>query len=137
MNTFIVNKNSFHYKFNKFIKTTFKGVPSRVFEYCLPADFCSYWRMTAFNVLFTLLVSMFFGMIGIIIGHQFIVDPIGASLAFASVIVVIAIFCGTIMGIYYIKDYTKNKLQNKPDGIIRTKYKSWKSKYCPMIEYKD
>lgn len=57
-----------------------------------------------------------------------------------SIIWVLLILFSPFIGLYHLYGKLtpkKSKVKAvKSDGIFVTRYKSWKSKYCPMIEYK-
>lgn len=143
--TSIINKTSFHYKFNKFMKTKIGNTPDWLFDERLPKDFCSYWRMTLLNSVLGLLLFTTGAFIASAFVAGFISDPLGVIGVFAVILAMVAIPAGLFVGGYYLREYIKtraairedyNKAHNIPDGIIKTKYKSWKHKFCPKVEYK-
>lgn len=141
MNNFIVNKNSFHYKLNYFMKCRMGSQNPWQFEDRLPADFCSYWRMTFFSALWLTIFLLGVGLLATAITIQVITAPLVSAIVVGSGLAIV----GFIIAMLYLSEYLKDsaerkreykKTNNIPDGIITTKYKSWKQKYCPRVEYK-
>lgn len=141
MNNFVVNKNSFHYKLNFFMKTTVGNVDKRLFEYRLPSDFCSYWRMTFFSAFWLIFLILGIVLLSTALVTQVVTNPITSLIVVSSVLLPI----GFIFSLVYVYNYFKTIAENRrehreknniPDGIVATKYKSWKQRYCPRVEYK-
>lgn len=141
MDVFVVNKNSLHYKFNKFMKTRLGAYNENTFIYYMPNNFCSYWRMTFLNFL---LMMLFTCGAGILLGMLAITaynSPVQLGLAIGVIILIISTIIGLIALSHYLSDVKENRRIHKeknniPDGIFVTKYKSWKNKICPKVEYK-
>lgn len=141
MNNFVVNKNSFHYKLNCFMKTTVGNVDKRQLEYRLPRDFCSYWRMTFFSALWLTLLFLLVGLLATAIISQVIIAPLTSAIVVGSGLAIVGFVIAMVYLMEYLKDSTERKREHReknniPDGIVATKYKSWKQKYCPRVEYK-
>lgn len=142
MSNFIVNKKSFHYRLNSFLKRTLLGQNLWNFESKLPTDFCSYWRMVVINSIISLITISLISLILIALIMKIVEEPIGFIIGFGGVVGVVALIIGWVYMFHWIKDTIRasndrKRRENIPDGIIKTKYKSWKQKYCPSIEYKD
>lgn len=138
MTTFKVNRDSWHYKLNqKFMNERGDN------EWYMRNNweqkhnnFCSYWRVTMLRLAFAMLIALFSIMILFIVGSGIYQEPmtalivfgvIGGLIAFVIVLAVLATYIDTI----------KNKRKHKevPDSLFIAKYKSYKSKVCPLVEY--
>jgi len=112
----------------------------------MPRDFCSYWRALVIIVV----VLLIFGSIGgyIVIGT---LHAIGAFLGFyafadwtAPAFGVVLLFIGFAALISVVHGATVlyqrvaeiESHTSRPPSMLKVKYKSWKEKYCPSIEYK-
>lgn len=145
MNTFKINTNSWHYKFQDAMET----YPST------RTDFCSYWRglVWAFlKVVFAIIAVTGFlvgvGVITHVIGYlllkpiypDFIETTAGSIVSMLVGIVVSAI----IGAIPFVWDHYKKRRkefktithQHQP-GILKTKYRAWKDKVCYKVEFID
>ena len=134
MKPFKVNRDSWHYKLNKYFFNAYGDNEFYMKNRWEPKhnNFCAYWRVTFFRLVWaTILVT---GILGIL-STLFIAamaNPAGAALGFG---LVIAIF-GFFFGGPYLGDVIKNrKPSDKPDSIFVAKYKSYKSKVCPSVEF--
>jgi hypothetical protein len=140
MKPFKVNRNSWHYKLNQhffnergnnewYMRDTWEQKHN---------NFCAYWRVTMFRLVtaiaFTAGILSFLFVIGVVAYQHpwdtFVVvgSVVGAILAFVTIGA-----CGMFLSEYF----EKRKYQNKevPDSLFVAKYKSYKSKVCPMVEY--
>lgn len=141
MNVFVVNKKSLHYRFNYLMKVKLGSSTDWLFENRLPTDFCSYWRMTFLHFLLaSLLVAGFSIVLGMLIVTA-IQNPVSFGITTGIILLIIGSFVGVVVGLHYLADVSRNRKEYKqknniPDGIVTTKYKSWKQKVCPMVEYK-
>jgi hypothetical protein len=148
---FIVDKNSWHYKLNlKMLKS------SSIFAYDSHAElyiktrdnFCKYWRLTAINIFklilaFTFLLIML-AAVGIVlfgIGLAFYTDAFVTLAIGGAATAVIAAAFGTAFLIDYSTKRKKNAVRqllnsDNKQGLLVTKYTSWKQKICPTVEFK-
>lgn len=134
MQTFKVSKNSWHYYL----------VANTSSSYDMPTDFCSYWRRVVISALFLCLsviaLLVIFGLLLYALGawlYLLIVSPTDAAIAAASLFVVIAIITSPIWigGLITKAIQRKSKDIEKQPSLVATRYKSWKHKYCPAIDY--
>ena len=133
MKPFKINRNSWHYKFNKnFFNND---------DYCMERrwepkhnNFCSYWRATMFRMLFAAILSL--GCIGILsmLGSVVYNDPVESLFVVGSVIGLFATVLGGIAFLQYLENRKKANAK-KPDSLFMQKYKAHKAKICPMVEY--
>ncbi len=138
MQAFKVNRDSWHYKLNQ----KFMNERGDNEWYMLDNweqrhnNFCSYWRVTMFRLVFALLIAIFIVMVLFMIGSGIYHDPWTALAVFSSAIGILITFIGLVAGASYL-DTRKHKRKNEevPDSLFVAKYKSYKSKVCPMVEY--
>jgi uncharacterized protein (DUF2062 family) len=135
MKPFTINRNSWHYKFNKnFLNND---------DYCMERrwepkhnNFCSYWRATMFRMLFAGLISaLVLGLLTIIVLSTYH-DPIKSAIVFGSLVGFILIAIGCIAVAVYL-DTRKKTNADKPDSLFVQKYKAHKAKICPNVEFKE
>jgi len=129
MNSFVVNKNSWHYRLNmKVFPPIFESTWQERHN-----NFCAYWRATGLR----LLALAFFALIitGLLI--LIYLKPWESLKVF---LFVLATFSGAalVVGIAHLinKWIIRDKVA-KPPGLFKQKYLAWKENYCPMVEYKD
>lgn len=138
MQAFKVNRDSWHYKLNqKFMNG--RGDNERYMRNNWEQrhnNFCSYWRVTMFRLVFAVLITIFIVMVLFMIGSGIYHDPWTALAVFSSAIGILITFIGLVAGASYL-DTRKHKRKNEeaPDSLFVAKYKSYKSKVCPMVEY--
>jgi Na+-transporting methylmalonyl-CoA/oxaloacetate decarboxylase gamma subunit len=115
----------------------------------VPTDFCSYWRALVLSLLFVFGVAS-------MVGYVLVVGPIGLAILLitgsvlqgtgTAISIFIILFVMFILGlvIYVISQLVqkvKEKIPtpnstNEERSLIVMKYKSWKKKMCPKIEYR-
>lgn len=133
MKPFKINRNSWHYKFNK----NFFNNDDYCMEYRWEPkhnNFCSYWRSTMFRMLFAAILG---GMaIGAMTGIAYVtyIDPMGAAIFLGSLVGVFSFIIGCVALAIYL-DNRKKASADKPDSLFVQKYKIHKAKICPMVEY--
>jgi len=131
MQVFKVSRSSWHYKVYD------------QFDWSLPKDFCTYWRRVILGSLFLV------GIIGFVCVLLFMLANLLYMLALALIAnpvpilkligVVVAAFAG--LAFTWWAAYKVNKKvfygtdSDKQPSIVVAKYRSWKHKYCPAIEY--
>jgi hypothetical protein len=130
MQTFKVNKNSWHYK-----------MLATHAAFDMPKDFCTYWRLVAFVSAFLgLLIILGLGAVSglvYILGYFVyiaIVAPIEAAKTMALLLAAAVIFSLTRLFKLFSKPRSTKTTEKQP-SLLMAKYHSWKHKYCPAIEY--
>ena len=135
MKPFVIDRNSWHYKFNKnFFNND---------DYCMERrwepkhnNFCSYWRATMFRMLFAgLLSALVLGLLAII-GWSTYHDPIKSAIFFGSSLALLLSVIGVITVAAYLENRKKANA-DKPDSIFVQKYQAHKAKICPNVEFKE
>lgn len=131
MKPFKINRDSWHYKLNK---NFFNDVSMKCTWEPKHNNFCSYWRATMFRLLFAAALSLIAITMFTILGIGLYLHPIEFLIGFALVVVMTAIPVVTYLLVEFLKDRNKAK-GDKPDSLFVQKYKTHKSKICPMVEY--
>ena len=133
MKPFKINRNSWHYKFNKnFFNND---------DYCMERrwepkhnNFCSYWRATMCRMLVAAILGSVIISALAILGVVMYQDPIAFAIVFGATAGVIggAIGCAVLLER---RNFSKTAKITKSDSLFMQKYKMHKSKICPMVEY--
>jgi hypothetical protein len=140
MKPFKVNRDSWHYKLNQHFfnergdnEYYMQDIWERKHN-----NFCAYWRVTMFRLVVAISFAAGFLSFLFVIGVVAYQNPwdtfvivcgvVGAVLAFGTIGL-----CGMFLSEYLEKRKYKNK--EVPDSLFVAKYKSYKSKVCPMVEY--
>lgn len=139
MKPFKVNRDSWHYKLNKKFMNP-EGDDWYMEKRWEPQhrNFCSYWRSTIIRlVLVVLLLS-----VAVIIITSLVIGlftyPIPVLTGIGSVI---GIF-GTAFSIAWFTIFNQDRAKARqesgiPDSLFVQKYKAYKSKICPAVEYNE
>jgi uncharacterized membrane protein YcjF (UPF0283 family) len=143
MKPFRVNRNAWHYKLNKHFLNE-RGDNQYYMEDNWERrhnNFCSYWRITMLRLTVALAMAVVGGIVLFLIGFFVYENPIKALQIIASVIgIIVSLFVvGDIaVGVGELRDRIKRKTEaeeSTPDSLFMTRYKSYKSKICPSVEY--
>ena len=83
-------------------------------------------------MIFTAFMSL--GVLGLctLLGHAIITEPVAVMVGIGLVIGIFGSAFGFALIVTKIQD---RKPSEKPDSLFVTKYKSYKSKVCPSVEY--
>jgi hypothetical protein len=133
MKPFVIDRDTWHYKLNKRFFNNYE--PWMEQWEARHADFCSYWRATMFRVLFAslaaLVILVLFSAFGVMIYQQ----PIA--------LVVVGVMSGVIgllvLGVNLLTDVYERSLakpRKKSESLLAQKYRAYKGKFCPKIEFK-
>jgi hypothetical protein len=140
MKPFKVNRDSWHYKLNKHFLNDRGDNEYYMQDYWERKhnNFCAYWRVTMFRLVVAMFGSAIILMLLFGLGQAIYQNPWDTFVVVGSVVGVVLAFgtigvCGMLLSEYL----EKRKYQNKevPDSLFVAKYKSYKSKVCPMVEY--
>ena len=133
MKPFKINRNTWHYKLNKNFFNEYQYSMQRNWE---PRhnNFCSYWRATMIRSVFAaFLVSLV--CVGVyMLGNVVYYYPSETLKVVGIVTAMFATIFFIIMIALYLDD-RKDKRADKPDSLFVQRYKAYKSKVCPMVEY--
>ncbi|PHS22268.1 MAG: hypothetical protein COA84_14010 [Robiginitomaculum sp.] len=148
MEKFTIKDTSWHYRWIKWVYflSPAHRLDSRwdteTFKTRLPTDFCSYWRRftmaSSIAAFYAACATFSASVVALVIGgiiYSIFTDPSGAAIVAGIIIGIIAFIIAIFGGV---KGYDKVDayLTVTDPGIVRTKYRAWKGKYCPVIEYK-
>jgi hypothetical protein len=135
MKPFKINRNSWHYKLNQ----NFLNDRQYHMEYWEDKhnNFCSYWRVTMFRLVFALAGFAIMLLLLTMIGVGIYKDPWEALMVVLGVIGLLSALVGIFAFSVYLDD-RKRKRKNEgiiPDSIFVAKLRIYKSKVCPSVEY--
>jgi hypothetical protein len=127
MKLFKINRNSWHYRMNKHFLNEY-SYDMRNWEY-RRSNFCSYWRATVFRLVAAVVCAAIVISFAISIVTAFIIAPAQAGL---TVLLIIAVF--SVLGFI---TYLSNRptANEPPTSLLGQRYRAYKDKVCPMIEY--
>jgi len=132
MKPFTINRNSWHYKLNK---NFFNDYQHHMGYWEAKHDnFCSYWRVTTFRLVFALTGSTFFLLVFSMISVGMYQDPLKALIIVGIPVGLFSAVFGIFLFSMYLDDLNR-KNEDIADSLFVAKYKSYKSKVCPMVDY--
>lgn len=134
MKPFKINRNSWHYKLNKYMNedALTDNMMRRDWEPKV-SNFCAYWRATVMRlVLFGLLASLGTVML-IALTFAVITAP-------GMVFFLFTLFAFVVLASYGVITLAERRKQvkmrqEKPQGLFAMKYRAIKDKICPNIEF--
>ena len=135
MKPFKINRNTWHYKLNQKFMNDDGWTDYIIQKYWEPRhrDFCSYWRATIGRLLaLAFFITTVFTVL-FIVGNLVYMYPMNA-LWFVLVIINIV---AAVVGLIGISERLKSRKQNRPEGLVSQRYRAYKSKVCPMVEYEE
>ena len=134
MKAFRVNRDAWHYKLNQnFLNDHQYHMEHWEAEH---NNFCSYWRVTMFRLVFALAGFAITLLILSMIGVGIYLNPLKALIIVGSAVGLSLALVGIISFSIYLDDRKrKRKNEDIPDSLFVAKYKSYKSKICPSVEY--
>lgn len=134
MKPFKVNRDSWHYKLNKKVLNDYEWHMEN-WE-AKHNNFCSYWRVTLFRLLGVSLFTATIGLVLGLIGNAAYNYPLDTLKVVLSLVAILAIVIGAgFIGFLMNERAEKKRLDNIPDSLFVAKYKSYKSKVCPSVEF--
>jgi RsiW-degrading membrane proteinase PrsW (M82 family) len=99
-------------------------------------NFCSYWRATMFRLVFASAAAVFILLMLFVIGDVIYQNPLKALIIVGSTVGLFsAVFGIFLFSMYLDERKSKRNYEDIPDSLFVAKYKSYKSKVCPMVEY--
>jgi hypothetical protein len=133
MKPFVINRDTWHYKLNKNFFNPYEPW-MRQWE-ARNSDFCSYWRATMFRLLFLVFFGFVFSCmlagLGIIIYNE--------PMAIGVIAVILSLFAGAA-GLFFLIEGIIRKIKQAPkkesQSLLAQKYRSYKGKFCPKVEFK-
>jgi hypothetical protein len=132
MKPFKINRNSWHYKLNQnFWNDHLYDMEPWEDKH---NNFCSYWRVTMFRLVFASAATVFILLMLFVIGSVIYQNPLEALISISSAVGLFLALAGIFAFSMYL-DERKRKNEDIPDSIFVAKLKSYKSKICPSVEY--
>lgn len=136
MKPFKINRNSWHYRLNRHIFNQYSYSMERNWE---PNhnNFCSYWRATMFRLIFTIMLTAVAGSVLSLIAVGAYNNPWKALEVVLTIVIAGLVVFAALFVAYCIQERkTRNKKTvNEPKSLFVQKYRAYKSKVCPMVEY--
>jgi ABC-type lipoprotein release transport system permease subunit len=127
MKPFKINRNSWHYRMNQRFLNEY-SYDMRNWEY-RRNNFCSYWRATAIRLVALVVCAVIVMSFAIATVMAFIIAPAKVGL---TVLVIVAVF--SVLG--FITYLSNRPTSNEPPtSLLAQRYRAYKDKVCPMIEY--
>ncbi len=131
MQTFKINRNSWHYKMNRMFWNEHE-------HHMEPwerkhANFCAYWRATMFRMLGLALVSSFLIGFGVMLSIAAVMNPATAGYTVLGIILFFGTIIGFALGHEYLQEYKEKNPE--PKTLIGKQYAAYKSKICPSVEF--
>lgn len=135
MKPFVINRNSWHYKLNKHFMNSYSHVMKSQWE-PKHGDFCSYWSTTIIRVIMAVLFSIAAAILVYMIGTAFYLYPVQSFKVVALLILCFAIiFTAIAIEAYLIT--RKKRANKKHESLLMQKYRAYKAKICPFVEYEE
>ena len=136
MKAFVINRNSWHYKLNRNFMNEYNSYEKGIEDKWEPRhkDCFSYWRSTVFRVIAVCLFVVFIAGTLYFIGSAFYYYPIDSLIIIGTTLGFFAFLILT----FFISEKLKSissKHEPKPESLLVQRYRAYKSKICPMVEY--
>lgn len=131
MQTFKINRNSWHYRMNRSVWNAHGSLMDRWEQD--HSNFCAYWRATVFRIIGIMIISAFIGSAIVVLSFAAASNPLAAAITFLAMIGVI----GGIIGIAVLHEYLEERKEKNPEPktLIGKQYAAYKSKICPKVEF--
>ncbi len=134
METFRINRNSWHYKMNRRFSPHHNNPDYMKYNWePRHSNFCAYWRATVAKLVW--MGFMAFGIAGLFYGiaTAIYVHPVVALKVTGSIIGVIAVIIALL---FLFSGISKmNEKVTKSNSLLLQKYRAQKSKICPTVEF--
>lgn len=134
MKPFKINRNSWHYKLNRKFFNTWGDNEYYMHDSWEPRhnNFCAYWRATMFRVIWAITLTVFAGLFLFVTGNAIYEHPIDFLIIIGSIIGIIAFAVAVTSVGYWLQKREKKEV---PESLFVQRYKAYKSKVCPGVEY--
>jgi peptidoglycan/LPS O-acetylase OafA/YrhL len=127
MKPFRINRKSWHYRMNNRFLNEYSW-DMRIWE-ANHGNFCSYWRATVFRLIALIICAAVVIAIVMLMLLAFIYEPI---VAIKTISIIVAVF--SLLG--FITYLSNRPTSNEPPtSLLAQRYRAYKDKVCPMIEY--
>lgn len=135
MKPFEINRTSWHYKLNRYFLNE-HGFSERSMEYAWEPrnnNFCAYWCSTVTRLIVLAISIVIVSALLLFLGMVIYNEPYEFFMFISCIVgIIVSMAIMLTIGEYFSK---KSKTESK--NIFIQKYKSYKSKICPMVEYKE
>lgn len=135
---FKINRNSWHYKLNSKFFNPRGGNKYYMQDNWEPRhnNFCAYWRATMFRVFGVFCMTFVAGVLLVTLGAGVYQYPWDALMLVGSVVSIITLGLAVlVLGAAIDNFRSKRRQKTTPDSLFVQRYKAYKSKVCPMVEY--
>jgi hypothetical protein len=138
MKPFVINRRSWHYKFNQSFFNEHGFSMERNWE---PhhSNFCAYWRATMFRLLWALALLVVAISILAVLGHAAYTDPVSTLIAVASIVgaITLLVLAATIGAWLEGRKYkeTNSDGPTKPESLLAQRYRAYKHRICPTVSF--
>jgi len=95
-------------------------------------NFCAYWRATMFRAVFAIFLAVFAGLFLFAIGNAIYTDPIVFLIIIGTILGLIIFGAAALALTHWLQKREKKEV---PESLFVQRYKAYKSKVCPMVEY--
>lgn len=137
MKPFRINRNSWHYKLNTHLFNSDRWCMERGWERS-HSNFCSYWRATVLRILFATAMLAPVLLFVVLVVSSAISDPVGFSITLGFTVALVALAIGLGFFTYHLKSRKlKAVASEKPESLVAQRYRAYKSKICPYVEFKN
>jgi hypothetical protein len=127
MKPFRINRKSWHYRMNNRFLNEYSW-DMRFWE-ANHGNFCSYWRATVFRLIALIICAAVVITIVMLILLAFIYEPI---VAIKTISIIVAVF--SVLG--FITYLSNRPTSNEPPtSLLAQRYRAYKDKVCPAVEY--
>jgi hypothetical protein len=137
MKPFRINRKSWHYQLNRYFFNHYTDWMSQ-WE-ASHNNFCSYWRATLFRSIFATLLAAICIIILTALGISIYQHPIEFATAVILAVATLTFIFGGATLIRYSIERFKNRsaaeTTEKPEGLFAQRYRAYKDKVCPAVEY--
>ena len=134
MKPFKINRNSWHYKLNRKFCNTHGDNDWYMHDRWEPRhnNFCAYWRATMFRVLWAITLTVFIGLLLFVTGDAIYQHPIDFLIIIGTILGLIALGAAALGLTHWLQKREKKEV---PESLFVQRYKAYKSKVCPGVEY--
>lgn len=135
MKPFVIDRNSWHYKMIS------RGERWDFLTYREPKDFCSYWRKVVLKLCWFAFVATFLSVFALFLGYNIYMDPLPVL---GGISAGLGLLFGSVGIAFWLEKRKEQRRQHdydvefneKQESLLKMKYRAWKEKVCPMVEYK-
>lgn len=134
MKPFKINRNSWHYKLNRKFFNTRGDNKHYMHGNWEPRhnNFCAYWRATMFRGIGAIALTVLAGLFFFLIGQAVYQHPMDFLIVIGTILGLILLFAAALGLSHWIQRREKTEV---PESLFVQRYRVYKSKICPGVEY--